>query len=101
MVERFPGFLKALGCSPMNVFKLFLPVLAGCRSRLINDDNLHVGRGSVFRVLVANERKVRADIAKVSDALPPIAKARVVKAQCFADNRDQASTALQSAQCAR
>ena len=69
---------------------------AGRCSGLINDEDLHVGRGSVFRILFAVEGEVCADIAETSDPLPPFAKARMVKAHRFADNRDQASAVFQS-----
>src|SRR6266545_316380 len=98
MSERRPGFLKGGGASPTNLLELFLPSRSGCCSGLINDEDLNVRRGSVFRILFAVEGEVCADIAETSDPLPPFAKARMVKAHRLADDRNQASAVLQSPQ---
>src|SRR2546423_3857453 len=96
MLERFPGVLKRGCTSPTNLLKLLLPILAGCRSRLIDDDELNIGCGSVLRILFAVQGEVCADIAETRDPRPPFAKARMVKAHRFADDRDQASAFFQS-----
>src|SRR5258708_18748728 len=84
----------------MNALELRLPVLAwGCAS-LINDKDLNVGGGSVFCIFVTTKGEVCANVAEASDALPPFAKVRMVKAHRLANNRDKASSFLESAQCA-
>lgn len=70
-------------------------IRSGCRSCLVNDEDLNVRRCSVFRILFTVECEVCADIAETSYPLPPFAKARMVKAHRFADNRNQTSIFFQ------
>src|SRR5260370_601781 len=97
MPERFPGILKRPGLSPANILKLLLPVMARRRAGFVNDKNLNVWVGSIFRILVAVQREVCADVAQAGKGLQQFANGGMVKAKSFAANGDQAPAASESA----